>query len=118
VLQVGKREVLINAAEPVGLYGIACFPDGHTGIYSWECLYDLGVNQAALWDEYLKAWKRRRLARTRHRQDVRAVQGQVMPALQPTRPQARFFWGVPRNVRWQPPSYSDLRRPASFASPR
>ena len=56
VLQVGKREVLINAAEPVGLYGINFFfSDGHnTGIYSWEYLYDLGVNQAALWDEYLK----------------------------------------------------------------
>ena len=56
VLQVGKREVLINAAEPVGLYGINFFfSDGHdTGIYSWEYLYDLGVNQAALWDDYLK----------------------------------------------------------------
>jgi len=56
VLQVGKREVLINAAEPVGLYGINFFfSDGHdTGIYSWEYLYDLGINQAALWDEYLK----------------------------------------------------------------
>jgi len=56
VLQVGKREVLINAAEPVGLYGINFFfSDGHdTGIYSWEYLHDLGVNQAALWDEYLK----------------------------------------------------------------
>ena len=56
VLQVGKREVLINAAEPVGLYGINFFfSDGHdTGIYSWEYLYDLGVNQATLWDEYLK----------------------------------------------------------------
>jgi DUF971 family protein len=56
VLQVGKREVLINAAEPVGLYGINFFfSDGHdTGIYSWEYLHDIGVNQTALWDEYLK----------------------------------------------------------------
>ena len=40
VLQVGKRDVLINAAEPVGLYGINFFfSDGHdTGIYSWEYL--------------------------------------------------------------------------------
>ncbi|MDZ7594157.1 MAG: DUF971 domain-containing protein [Thiobacillus sp.] len=58
-LQVGKSEVLINAAEPVGLYGINFFfSDGHnTGIYSWEYLYELGVNQAALWDEYLKRMK-------------------------------------------------------------
>jgi DUF971 family protein len=56
VLQVGKGEVLINSAEPVGLYGINfTFSDGHnTGIYSWEYLYELGVNQAAMWDEYLK----------------------------------------------------------------
>ena len=56
VLQVGKSDVLINAAEPVGLYGINfTFSDGHnTGIYSWEYLHELGVNQAALWDEYLK----------------------------------------------------------------
>ena len=56
VLQTGKREVLINAAEPVGLYGINFFfSDGHdTGIYSWEYLHDLGDNQAALWAEYLR----------------------------------------------------------------
>ena len=56
VLQVGKREILINAAEPVGLYAINfTFSDGHnTGIYSWEYLHDLGVNQTAMWDEYLK----------------------------------------------------------------
>ena len=56
VLQVGKREILINAAEPVGLYGINfVFSDGHdTGIYSWEYLHELGMNQAAMWDEYLK----------------------------------------------------------------
>jgi DUF971 family protein len=56
VLQTGKREVLINAAEPVGLYGINFFfSDGHdTGIYSWEYLHDLGDNQEALWAEYLK----------------------------------------------------------------
>lgn len=56
VLQVGKKDVLINAAEPVGLYGINFFfSDGHnTGIYSWEYLHDLGVNHDALWAEYLK----------------------------------------------------------------
>ena len=85
VLQVGKRDVLINAAEPVGLYGINfTFSDGHnTGIYSWEYLYELGVNQAALWDDVSEAHgSRRRLARPRHRQDVRAApQGQVMTAM-------------------------------------
>jgi DUF971 family protein len=56
VLQTGKRNVLINAAEPVGLYGINFFfSDGHdTGIFSWEYLHDLGENHDALWAEYLK----------------------------------------------------------------
>ena len=56
VLQTGKREVLINAAEPVGLYGINFFfSDGHdTGIYSWEYLHDLGDHQSDLWAEYLR----------------------------------------------------------------
>ena len=56
VLQAGKKYVDINQIEPVGHYAVCLFfDDGHdTGIYSWEYLYDLGVNQAALWDEYLK----------------------------------------------------------------
>jgi DUF971 family protein len=30
------------------------FSDGHdTGIYSWDLLHDLGVNQDALWADYL-----------------------------------------------------------------
>ncbi|MEQ1661769.1 MAG: DUF971 domain-containing protein [Thiobacillus sp.] len=59
VLQTGKKGVLINAAEPVGLYGINFFfSDGHdTGIYSWEYLHDLGTQQEALWEEYLKRMK-------------------------------------------------------------
>ncbi len=56
VLQLGKREVLINNAEPVGLYALNFqFSDGHdTGIYSWEYLYQLGQNYATLWAEYLR----------------------------------------------------------------
>ena len=55
VLQVGKREVEIRALEPVGSYAVQPqFSDGHsTGIYSWDYLYDLGVNQEKLWAEYL-----------------------------------------------------------------
>lgn len=55
-LQVGKREVTINAAEPVGHYAVNLFfSDGHdSGIYSWEYLYELGANQDALWAEYLR----------------------------------------------------------------
>ncbi|HXZ92564.1 MAG TPA: DUF971 domain-containing protein [Burkholderiales bacterium] len=55
VLQTGKREVEINALEPVGSYAVQpVFSDGHsTGIYSWEYLYELGVNQERLWADYL-----------------------------------------------------------------
>lgn len=56
VLQVGKREVEIRHVEPVGSYAIQpTFSDGHaTGIYSWDYLYQLGVEQEARWLAYLK----------------------------------------------------------------
>lgn len=55
VLQVGKEGVGIDQIEPVGHYAVCLhFDDGHrTGIYSWEYLHDLGVNQERLWLEYL-----------------------------------------------------------------
>jgi DUF971 family protein len=55
VLQVGKREVVIEALEPVGHYGVKPrFSDGHeTGIYSWDYLHWLGENQPVLWQQYL-----------------------------------------------------------------
>ena len=56
VLQVGKEDVNISGIEPVGLYAIKLtFSDGHdTGLYSWDYLYDLGVNQEVLWQTYLE----------------------------------------------------------------
>jgi DUF971 family protein len=55
VLQVGKKEVGIDAVEPVGMYAVKlAFTDGHdTGIYSWEYLYELGVKREANWKTYL-----------------------------------------------------------------
>lgn len=55
VLQVGKREVGIEAIEPVGHYAIQPrFSDGHdTGIYSWDYLHWLGSQQTMLWQDYL-----------------------------------------------------------------
>ena len=55
VLQVGKELVNIIGIEPVGNYAVKLeFSDGHnTGLYSWDYLYDLGQNQAVLWQEYL-----------------------------------------------------------------
>ncbi|MCX8006129.1 MAG: gamma-butyrobetaine hydroxylase-like domain-containing protein, partial [Burkholderiaceae bacterium] len=55
-LQVGKRDVTIERLEPVGQYAVQpFFSDGHSsGIYSWAYLYELGVNQQALWEDYLR----------------------------------------------------------------
>ena len=55
VLQTGKRQVLITTLEPVGHYGLKLhFDDDHnTGIYTWDYLYELGENQAPLWEDYL-----------------------------------------------------------------
>ena len=53
--ETGKEQVNIDRLEPQGTYAIRiAFDDGHdTGIYSWETLYDLGVNQQAYWQAYL-----------------------------------------------------------------
>lgn len=58
---MGKRDVGITAIEPVGGYAVRLvFSDGHdTGLYSWEYLHHLAVNQDRLWAEYLE-----RLARS------------------------------------------------------
>jgi DUF971 family protein len=55
VLQLGKRDVDIVRIEPVGNYAVRpVFSDGHdSGLYSWDCLYELGENQAELWQSYL-----------------------------------------------------------------
>lgn len=54
-LQTGKRNVEITELAAVGNYAIQpFFSDGHdTGIYSWDLLYDLGVNYTQLWADYL-----------------------------------------------------------------
>lgn len=53
-LQTGKRDVQLEALEPVGNYAVQPhFSDGHnTGIYSWDYLYFLGSQEARLWQEY------------------------------------------------------------------
>ena len=53
----GKRDVNVDAIEPIGNYGVLLrFDDGHdTGIFAWSTLYTLGVNHDANWQAYLKA---------------------------------------------------------------
>jgi DUF971 family protein len=54
VLQTGKREVGIDGLETAGHYGVQpTFSDGHSsGIFSWEYLYYLGLQQQKLWQDY------------------------------------------------------------------
>ncbi len=56
VLVAGKREVNVQAIDPVGVYAVKLtFTDGHdTGIYSWEYLHQLGEHQDANWKSYLR----------------------------------------------------------------
>ncbi|WP_138517387.1 gamma-butyrobetaine hydroxylase-like domain-containing protein [Rhodoferax bucti] len=53
-LQTGKRDVELEALDPVGNYAVQPrFSDGHdTGIYTWDYLYFLGSQQARLWQDY------------------------------------------------------------------
>lgn len=54
-LQTGKRQVSILSIDQVGNYAIKpTFTDGHdSGLYSWDYLYELCVNQDTWWSEHL-----------------------------------------------------------------
>ncbi len=58
-LQTGKKNVGVRQIEAIGNYAIRIvFDDGHdSGIYSWEFLHDLGVNQDRYWQDYLSELK-------------------------------------------------------------
>jgi DUF971 family protein len=53
----GKRDVTIEALEPVGNYAVRIvFGDGHdSGLFTWETLYRLGSEREEIWAEYLAA---------------------------------------------------------------
>ena len=59
VLQTGKKDVDILSLEPVGSYAVQPhFSDGHaTGIFSWDYLYDIGLNRESMWKAYLERLK-------------------------------------------------------------
>jgi DUF971 family protein len=67
VLVTGKEQVNIIAIEPIGNYAVKLvFDDGHaTGLYSWDVLHDLSVNQDSNWQDYL-----RRLAEVGYQRQV------------------------------------------------
>ncbi len=65
VLQHGKENVGIDQVEPQGAYAVRLhFDDGnHTGIYSWETLYELGSNFDTYWQDYLSRLSQAGLSR-------------------------------------------------------
>jgi DUF971 family protein len=65
VILGGRRHVGIMRVEPVGHYAIRiAFDDLHdTGIYSWDYLHRLGLEQAERWAEYERALALRGLSR-------------------------------------------------------
>jgi len=60
ILQFGKINVGLTKVEPAGQYALKLtFDDGHdSGLFTWEYLYQLGVRQQALWDDYLAELKK------------------------------------------------------------
>lgn len=67
-LQTGKRLVSIEEIIPVGSYAIQLrFSDGHdTGIFSWDYLKNLGVNQEEYWATYLNQMEAAGASRDTH----------------------------------------------------
>ena len=61
----GKRDVEILEVLPVGNYAVRLvFDDMHsTGIYAWDYLHELGREQEARFQEYLKELADKRLSR-------------------------------------------------------
>jgi DUF971 family protein len=61
----GRIHVGIMELEPVGNYAVRIkFDDLHdTGIFSWDYLYQLGVEQPQRWRTYLDALKEKGLSR-------------------------------------------------------
>jgi len=60
ILQFGKINVGLTKVEPAGQYALKLtFDDGHdSGLFTWEYLYQLGVRQQELWDDYLAELKK------------------------------------------------------------
>ena len=57
VLQVGKEDATIEDVEPIGNYAVRLvFGDGHdTGLYTWDYLYEMGVQKKEYWGNYREA---------------------------------------------------------------
>ena len=72
VLQTGKKMINVRKIEPIGNYAIQLhFTDGHnTGLYSWDLLYNYGLNQDKIWQRYLQRMEEAGVSRE---PDIRAL---------------------------------------------
>lgn len=79
VLQTGKVDIKIDNLDAVGNYAIRLhFSDDHnTGIYSWDYLRELCLNQAEMWESYLLKLKQAGARRENLASDVQVVN--IMP---------------------------------------
>lgn len=61
----GRRHVGIMKVEPVGNYAVRiAFDDLHdTGLYTWDWLYNLGVNKDEIWAAYVRALEEKGFSR-------------------------------------------------------
>mgnify|MGYP006072909077 FL=1 len=75
VLQVGKSKVRLVGLEGVGYYAVKLeFDDGHdSGLYTWNYLYDLSINQAQYWADYLQQLNLAKQSRDPHTSAVQFV---------------------------------------------
>jgi len=75
VLQTGKKYVAIEQIQAVGNYAIQLFfSDGHhSGIYSWNYLWELHQNQANYWDAYLSKLQAQQASRDPQQQVVKLI---------------------------------------------
>jgi DUF971 family protein len=75
VLQVGKSKVKLVGIEAVGHYAVKLdYDDGHdSGLYTWDYLRDLSVNQAQHWADYLDALNQAKQSRDPHTSVVQFV---------------------------------------------
>lgn len=55
VLQINKEHIGIKQLEPSGNYALKItFDDGHdSGLFTWDYLHDLALNQNTHWQDYL-----------------------------------------------------------------
>lgn len=75
VLQTGKQHVGLVGAEPAGRYALKLiFDDGHdSGLYTWDYLYQLAVEQPCYWQAYLDQLHQAGASRDPHTSAVRFV---------------------------------------------